>query len=645
MNYIPMSTPDISSIRKDMLVRIDDDIQDDSLLDPKPEENTHPASDDSKKLLDPDIPADPTGEDIARAALQEAGYNPDFSSPAPVAPVEHDQTELQPDADDGSLLGSDDNSQDNVMKTTDAPFEIPSEMMPVVESPVHFASDCEEYYNETAMKAKVRNQLPDSEFGIPRLRKYPLNDEKHVRMAVSMFSHCKDPKDKALLAKKIFAKIDELKIDIKISKNSALYEYAPKSLQETSILPVLNEEETEVKVHGMDKPLDKRTKKEIAEEHISRNLLFYNNLFYNPEFAKSIKAISEFTFFDYFYPSFKTHGFYTRMKTALGGIALDPEVYTRFGMQFPLATIYGTGENWPHMDDEDQFWIFIDGISQEEGTWFHVNTADDKDHVKYCLALYSVMREIMNDPCFHMEQLSPKHLGILTDWSQQVIYNWDLMSVEEPLSPRYLYYAQRLHDLFWDCTDNPLDPTIAASNIISMVRQMAATKDMVTNMNEGTDLISKEACAGYMVHELGFEDDLFLLPDSLEYPIFSKGSVRLAMDMITRIPKENIATYTKNLNRKYKELGCTFSISVDHPYAKYADQNIIDHMNRVLIEGDTVVSDQGTSTGSEPMDTEPWYKRLDVNGNVPRNLMDNRELGPNDKKYPNPDFSRYSSVF
>lgn len=798
VKYIPMSTPDISSIRKDMLVRIDDDIQDDSLLDPKPEENTYPTSDAGEKLLDPDIPADPTGEDIAKAALQETGYNPAFSSSSPVSAIDHDKTDLQQNTEEESLLGSDDTSQDNVMKTTDAPFEIPSEMMPVVESPVHFASDCEEYYNEAAMKAKVRNQLPDSEFGIPRLRKYPLNDEKHVRMAVSMFSHCKDPKDKALLAKKIFAKIDELKIDIKIGKNSALYEYAPKSLQETSILPVLNEEETEVKVHGMDKSLDKRTKKEIAEEHISRNLLFYNNLFYNPEFAKSIKAISEFTFFDYFYPSFKTHGFYTRMKTALGGIALDPEVYTRFGMQFPLATAYGIGENWPHIVDEEQFWIFIDGISQEDGTWFHVNTADDKDHVKYCLTLYSVMREIMNDPCFHMEQLSPKHLGILTDWFQQVIYNWDLMSVEEPLSPRYLYYAQRLHDLFWDCTDNPLDPTIAASNIISMVRQMAATKDMVVNMNEtsdkplkldhklfhlsqsnmdgatiepripdnyftkngyedgktkrvcftptigkclmamsqkctdmelfvmvpdgkyqvyrpsvkevpdskitkevwikepvklmcigkikvigdagkdgheytygdgkkaelydwtwkwietykgfkpvneGAELISKEACAGYMVHELGFEDDLFLLPDTLEYPIFSKGSVRLAMDMITRVPKENIATYTKNLNRKYKELGCTFSISVDHPYAKYADQNIIDHMNRVLIEGDTVVSDQGTSTGSEPMDTEPWYKRLDVNGNVPQNLMDNRELGPNDKKYPNPDFSRYSSVF
>lgn len=647
VKYIPMSTPDISSIRRDMLVRIDDDTKDDSLLDPKPEEHTHPVSNDeqNEQLLNTDIPADPTGSDITKAALQEAGYNPDFSSPSPVAPVEHDQTNLQDDPGMGSLLGKDDPSQDTVMKSSVAPFEIPTEMMPVTESPVKYASDCEEYFTEAAMKAKVRNKLPDSEFGIPRLRKYPLNDEKHVRMAISMFSHCKDPKDKALLAKKIFAKVEELKMDVKIGKNTELYEYAPKSLQETSILPVLNEEETEVQVYGMNKSMDSRTKKEIAEEHISRNLLFYNNLFYNPDLAKSIKAISKYTFFDYFYPSFKTHNFYSRLKTALGGIATDADIYQKFGMQYPLATTYGPGENWPSIADEEQFWILVDGTAQEDSAWFHVNTADDHDHVKYCLTLYSIMREIVNDPCFDMDQLSPRHIGVLTDWSQQVIYNWDLMNVEEPMSEQYLYYAQKLHDLFWDCTDNPLDPTCAASNIISVVRQMAAARDLVGNMNEGTELISKEACAGYMVHELGFEDDLFLLPDTLEYPIFDRGSVRLAMDMITQVPKENIQTYTKNLNRKYKELGCTFSISIDHPYAKYADQNIIDHMNRILIEGDTVVSDQGTSAGSEPMDTEPWYKRLDINGNVPRNLMDNKELGPNDKKYPNPDFSRYSSVF
>ena len=63
------------------------------------------------------------------------------------------------------------------------------------------------------------------------------------------------------------------------------------------------------------------------------------------------------------------------------------------------------------------------------------------------------------------------------------------------------------------------------------------------------------------------------------------------------------------------------------------------------MEGETTVSDQGTSTSDSPMDTDPWYKRLDVNGNVPRNLLNNKELGPNDKKYPNPDYSRYSSVF
>ena len=158
-------------------------------------------------------------------------------------------------------------------------------------------------------------------------------------------------------------------------------------------------------------------------------------------------------------------------------------------------------------------------------------------------------------------------------------------------------------------------------------------------------MISKEECTAYMVHELGMEDDMFLLPGTSEYPIINQGSIRMAMDMINQISADERAEYSRNLNRKYKEFGCTFSISVDHPYAKYADQNIIDHMNRVLMEGDTTVSDQGTSTSGGDLSTEPWYVRMDVNGNVGQDLLLNKELGPNDKTHPDVDFTRHSSVF
>ena len=55
---------------------------------------------------------------------------------------------------------------------------------------------------EAVLKAKERNSLKDSEFGIPELRKYPLTDETHINMAVKFFG--KAPKKyKLSLAKRI----------------------------------------------------------------------------------------------------------------------------------------------------------------------------------------------------------------------------------------------------------------------------------------------------------------------------------------------------------------------------------------------------------------------------------------------------------
>lgn len=644
MSYIPMSTPDVASIRKNMLVRIDDETEDKSLLEPEQDTHTHPATSEPEIIDQPE--SDPTGADIVQAALKENGYNPAIATPSSVSTAQHDITELDHD-NDQALLGDETPPADILDNADNIPNEIPAEVMNIVESTIRYASDCGEYFTEAAMKAKVRNKLPDSEFGIPRLRKYPLNDEKHVRMAISMFSHCKDPKDKAELARRIFKKIDEMKIDIKIGKNSALYDYAPKALQEAVIFPILNESDQQ-QVFGMETPIEKRTKEQIQKDHLNKNSTFYNSLFFGKDYAESIKAIQAYTFLDFFYPSFKTHSFYSRIKTALGGIATNKNFYQRLGLRYPLDTDTNHHLTWYKNlseSDEEQLAIDIGSDCFDDAAWFHVNTAMDMDHVKYCLGLYSILGMIVMDPNFDMNKLSENHIGILTDWSQQVIYNWDMMQDETPMSQKYMYYAQRLHDLFWDCCDNPLDPDIAASNVIAFVKAIPAAKNLVSNMNEATELISKEDCVGYMVHELGMEDDMFLLPATMEYPIINAGSVRLAMDMIVQVDAKDRNEYAKNLNRKYKELGCDFAISIDHPYAKYADQNIIDHMNRVLMEGETTVSDQGTSTSDSPMDTEPWYKRLDVNGNVPRNLLNNKELGPNDKKYPNPDYSRYSSVF
>ena len=50
---------------------------------------------------------------------------------------------------------------------------------------------------EAALPAKERNKLPDSAFGLPKERKFPLHDAKHVKLAVKMFGHCPEKDRKA----------------------------------------------------------------------------------------------------------------------------------------------------------------------------------------------------------------------------------------------------------------------------------------------------------------------------------------------------------------------------------------------------------------------------------------------------------------
>ena len=55
---------------------------------------------------------------------------------------------------------------------------------------------------EAALSSKERNDLPNGCFGIPELRKYPLNDEDHVRQAIQKFNYV-DPEHEKELAKNI----------------------------------------------------------------------------------------------------------------------------------------------------------------------------------------------------------------------------------------------------------------------------------------------------------------------------------------------------------------------------------------------------------------------------------------------------------
>ena len=87
-----------------------------------------------------------------------------------------------------------------------------------------FRGTREEVLQEAKLKTSARNMLPDSDFGLPEDRKFPLNDAAHVKAAIKMFSHCPDEK-KAKLAKRIVTAMGKYGIDTKFSKDSPMYNY------------------------------------------------------------------------------------------------------------------------------------------------------------------------------------------------------------------------------------------------------------------------------------------------------------------------------------------------------------------------------------------------------------------------------------
>ena len=625
LNYIPMSTPDVASIRKEILVNIEDPIQNRSLLDPDVDGNEEAVNNDDQgeRLMDPDA-QDYTGADIYRAKMMAETQ---YMDPSDLYyNNSHDVTNLSSGDNNPSLFGKEESTdQESLLDTDNDNFNyIPKEVYGAISYP----SDHNEYYNESAMKAAERNALDDSEFGLPRLRKYPLNDKKHVKFAIRMFGHCKDPKDRAELAKRIFAKVKEFDMDVKIGKGNPLYEYAPKSLQES--FATLSAE-----VPGIvsEEQFDKGTEKERQIRNLQIAARTANVLNFQPALGKAIANMKEYSFLEYFYPDVKSTAFSIRLLTCLGGLATNDMIWKLYGLRPPLCVDDTQPLTHSNKLSPEEFEDKVIPWFRKQANWYHEGKAEDSIHIEYCLSLYSVLGMILLNPEFNMDSLDDYWMGVLTDWLNHVQAEYDELSVTVDSASEF-YHRQYLYDLCWNPTENPMDEAIVTRNIINFASTMVSQK-MKVDLNEaGGDLLNKDKCNTYIINQLDPEvvDNIYLLPDKMEYPILNQDSIRMAMDMIREVDETDRAKYARMLNKKYKEFGCTFSISIDHPYAEYADQNIIDHMTRVLSEGDTVVDDQGTSDAGPSPDQAPWYVRSDVNGNVGQNLLQNKELGPNDKK-------------
>lgn len=473
------------------------------------------------------------------------------------------------------------------------------------QSSYRYPSQVSEYYNsainESAMKAKQRNALDDSEFGLPRLRAYPLNDAKHVKAAIRMFNHCKDPEDQKTLANNIFKAMRKHGVDMKIGEGNNLYKYAPQELREDAWPKML--------VQAVGKPMSKRTKDEIVKEHLRVNSDFYNNVFYGVEYANAIRDLDNMDFLEVFYPNVRSMAFGNRIFTCIGG-------YHRLNT---TAGKYDANRNW-----------------------FKVDLSKDTDHRDYCVRLYDVMEKMLLDEYFDPRTLGPDEMGTILDWQQHVSYHYGcLMDADNEATRRR--ETQYLWDLFWNYNENPDDPEIKSMNIIAFVSQMRSViiKGKLAAVNED-QIVGRQELRSYLEKELGQGDDIYLLPKTKEFPIIDQLSVHLAMDKVGAVPEDQRRTFSDNLNRRYRELGCTFSITPDHPYARYASKDVVRNMAHVLMEDSSLPIDDQSHADEDRINraAQTYVKRSDyVPGSNWHNILDNREMGPNNLKQQRPDYT------
>lgn len=92
-----------------------------------------------------------------------------------------------------------------------------------------FVDDYHDFVDEVLIEEKLsskdRKAIPDKDFGVSSKRKFPLNDEEHVRAAIRMFNHV-DKEDEKELADKIIKKLKQFDItDIEVGEDNRFCMY------------------------------------------------------------------------------------------------------------------------------------------------------------------------------------------------------------------------------------------------------------------------------------------------------------------------------------------------------------------------------------------------------------------------------------
>ena len=94
--------------------------------------------------------------------------------------------------------------------------------------------------SEKKMSAKERRDLPDSAFGLPKQRKYPMTDADRVKNAIKYFKFC-PVSDRDELAENIKKAVKKFKIKVVVTKGNPIVKYFP----DAEVVPMVRKNSTQ----------------------------------------------------------------------------------------------------------------------------------------------------------------------------------------------------------------------------------------------------------------------------------------------------------------------------------------------------------------------------------------------------------------
>ena len=141
---------------------------------------------------------------------------------------------------------------------------------------------------EADLSSKERNNLPDSDFGLPKQRRYPMPDKAHVLAAIRMFNHV-EKEYEAELAKNIIKKIKQFDMasEVRVGKNNRFLPYWEKSGLNKDNKKSVKENTISIKINHDKNDISRIT------EMFNRVIEMVNHIYIEESFSEYITNVLE----------------------------------------------------------------------------------------------------------------------------------------------------------------------------------------------------------------------------------------------------------------------------------------------------------------------------------------------------------------